>query len=83
MRKQNILKIICFLSLASLLLPWLSQNPKMCGYVWGWSYAMYFALPLILSGAFVFNENRGPAIKLLGILGAAANPLMPHGCREL
>lgn len=76
MKNKRLLKVLYLLSMASLLLPWFSYNPRMMGYCWGLSFAKWFALPMAVLGVSLFARPESKPLAILGEFSAAINLLL-------
>lgn len=72
MKKQNAVKILHLLACLCLLLPWFSWNPGVMGYCFGFDFALFLGIPLLVAGAYLWSEAAGRGFGILAGFCAAA-----------
>lgn len=57
----------------SLFLPWFTYDARMMGYCWGTQYVLYFLIPLVLVGLYLFSAKSNWLHIILAEFGAVMN----------
>ena len=73
MKVKRFLRVIFFLCVASLCLPWFTYNARVMGYRWGLMFAKWYALPFALVGIHLFGKKKGELTAVLGEIAVLAN----------
>ncbi len=76
MKNKGLLKALFLLAVASFLLPWFTYNARMMGYCWGFFFIKWFALPMGLTGIYLFILPERKAAAFLAELSVAANLIL-------
>lgn len=69
MNRKTTLFVPYIVFAVSLFLPWFTYNPKVMGYCWGTQYLLYFLIPMVFVGIYVFCEKQNIFRILLGEFG--------------
>lgn len=65
MKSSKHLKVLFFLTVITLFLPWFTYNAKVMGYCYGYSFWKWFLLPVVIIGIFLIYPKRAAALTLL------------------
>ena len=71
-KKLNVEKILHFFACLCLLLPWFSWNPGVMGYCFGFDFALFLSVPLLVTGVYLWSEPAGRGFGILAGFCAAA-----------
>ncbi len=73
MKMKRLLKVLFLLSAASLLLPWFTYNPRIMGYCWGFAFAKWYAVPMVMTGVYLYILPNGKLAAFLAELSVGMN----------
>ncbi len=73
MKKIDSVKLIYGFCWISILLPWFSYNPRMCGYTWGFDYILFLAVPMFIIGAYAFALRNKKTAGYAAMISAVLN----------
>lgn len=71
MKKQNAGKLLTVLAGLCLLLPWFSWNPGVMGYCYGFDFALFLGVPLLVAGGYLWCSPAGRGFGVLAGVCAA------------
>lgn len=70
MKKKHGLFASLVLFVITLFLPWFTYNPKVMGYCWGTQYVLYFIIPVVLVGTYIFSAHPRLVSMILAEFGS-------------
>ena len=76
MKKKTGLFVFYILQIVSLFLPWFTYNAKVMGYCWGTQYIIYFLIPIILVGIYLFSVRIRIVHVIFAEFGAIMNIIL-------
>ncbi len=66
-------KAVYVLSALSVFLPWFTYNPQVMGYRWGFMFLPWMAVPVVVTGFYVFARGRRLPLVILAEISTTLN----------